>query len=112
MTSLSTALSRFRTIGLLEGTSFLLLLFVAMPLKYLAGQPMAVKVVGWAHGALFVAYLLSLAEVALRHRWGGGRTLLALVASFLPFGPFLFDAYLRRSEPQPAATSAGAGAAT
>lgn len=100
MTSLSSALSRFRTIGLLEGTSFLLLLFVAMPLKYLAGQPMAVKLVGWAHGALFVAYLVALAEVALRHRWGAVRTLLGLVASFLPFGPFVFDAYLRRSEPQ------------
>ncbi len=54
----NTPLNRFRAIALLEGLSFVLLLFIAMPLKYLAGMPLGVKVVGWAHGMLFVLYFL------------------------------------------------------
>jgi integral membrane protein len=51
------SLSLFRTIGYAEGISLLVLLGIAMPLKYLAGYPLAVKYTGWAHGLLFVAYL-------------------------------------------------------
>jgi integral membrane protein len=50
-------LHRFRMIGIAEGISFLVLLIIAMPLKYFYNQPLAVKYVGWAHGALFVAYI-------------------------------------------------------
>ena len=89
---LSTPLSRLRVTGLLEGASFLLLLFVAMPLKYFAGQPLAVRYVGMAHGVLFLLYLLAVVPVALDHRWSWKTTALAMLASLLPGGPFVFDA--------------------
>ena len=89
---LSTPLARLRVTGLLEGASFLLLLFVAMPLKYLADQPLAVRYVGMAHGVLFLLYLLALVPVALDRRWGFKTLALAFAASLLPGGPFLFDA--------------------
>lgn len=89
---LSTPLSRLRLVGLLEGASFLLLLFVAMPLKYFADQPLAVRYVGMAHGILFLLYLLAIVPVALDHRWSWKTTALAVLASLLPAGPFVFDA--------------------
>ena len=89
---LSNPLSRLSVTGLLEGASFLLLLFVAMPLKYFAGEPLAVRAVGMAHGVLFLLYLLAVIPVALDHRWGWRKLALALLASLLPGGPFVFDA--------------------
>ncbi|MGB7157415.1 MAG: DUF3817 domain-containing protein [Tepidisphaeraceae bacterium] len=80
-----------RTIALIEGVSFLLLLFVAMPLKYFAGMPMAVKVVGWAHGVLFVALCVALVRVMIVARWPMGRGAMVFVAALLPFGPFVID---------------------
>ncbi|HEX2190157.1 MAG TPA: DUF3817 domain-containing protein [Longimicrobiaceae bacterium] len=91
-------IARLRVVGVLEGLSFLLLLGVAMPLKYLAGRPEMVSVVGAAHGALFLLYLAALAQAALALRWPLGRVLGGVVASVLPFGPFVFDARLRRYE--------------
>ena len=90
------AVARLRRIGKIEGISFLILLGIAMPLKYLAGWPMAVKVVGWAHGVLFITFLLAL--------WGAWRHAglpvrlgaLVFIASLLPFGPFLIDERLAR----------------
>lgn len=89
-------IGRIRLAGLVEGVSFLLLLGIAMPLKYLAGRPEAVMVVGWAHGVLFVLY----AAVTFM-AWGGGQirfktVVLAAAAAMLPGGPFLIDGYLKR----------------
>ncbi|PTX60810.1 integral membrane protein [Melghirimyces profundicolus] len=95
-----TPLGRFRLISLAEGASFLLLLGIAMPLKYLAGMPMAVTVTGWIHGILFVLYFAALVHVWWVHRWSFGRLLGAAVASVLPFGTFVFDARLRREQPE------------
>lgn len=69
-----------------------------MPLKYLAGRPEAVKWVGWAHGVLFVAYLILIAQAWARHRWPIIRPTLLVVAAFFPFGPFLIEPNLRRWE--------------
>jgi integral membrane protein len=67
-----------------------------MPLKYLAGQPEAVRLVGSLHGVLFILYVLT-AMLAARHfRWPASTVILAIVAAVLPFGPFWFDAKLRR----------------
>ncbi|MCX6587457.1 MAG: DUF3817 domain-containing protein [Acidobacteria bacterium] len=85
-----------RWAGWAEGVSFLLLLGVAMPLKYLAGRPEAVRVVGAAHGGLFVVYVVLALIAARRYSWPGRRVGEALAAAFLPFGPFWFDARLRR----------------
>lgn len=89
------ALRRLRWAGWLEGGSFLVLLFVAMPLKYLAGQPLAVRVVGMAHGVLFILYVVMLALAAGDRAWPVGRSVRGLVAALLPFGPFVFDRSLR-----------------
>lgn len=89
---LSTPLSRLRLVGLLEGASFLVLLFIAMPLKYAADQPLAVRYVGMAHGILFMLYLLAIVPVALDQKWGWKTCALAVLASILPAGPFVFDA--------------------
>ena len=80
-----------RTIGLVEGASFLVLLLIAMPLKYAAGMPMAVKVVGWAHGLLFAAFVAALVWTTIAARWPLARAALVFVAALLPFGPFLID---------------------
>jgi integral membrane protein len=95
---LKTPLGRFRAVALLEGLSFVVLLFIAMPLKYWAGMPLAVKVVGMAHGVLFMLYLPSLLEVTVAHRWSLLRVVAAFGASLVPFGTFVLDARLRREE--------------
>lgn len=89
------ALNRLRFIGILEGISFLVLLGIAMPLKYLAGQPQAVKVVGWAHGVLFVAFVGALLHASTLRSWPIGRRALAFVSALLPFGTFALDAQIR-----------------
>ena len=91
-----TALRQLRLVALAEGVSFLVLLFVAMPLKYLAGQPLAVRVVGSIHGFLFVAFVLVLVWASVARGWPFRRSLLAFVASIVPFGTFAFDVSLRR----------------
>lgn len=85
------ALKSFILISRLEGLSFLLLLGVAMPLKYLSNMPAAVQYVGWAHGILFMAYLMVLAIAARQNQWKISTVALAGLASLLPFGPFLFE---------------------
>ncbi|MCB9566679.1 MAG: DUF3817 domain-containing protein [Myxococcales bacterium] len=93
---LTTAIGRLRLIGLCEGVSFLVLLGVAMPLKYVAGRPEAVKVVGWAHGVLFMLFVLALFQAASEREWPLRRMAAGFLAAVLPFGTFVFDARLRR----------------
>lgn len=93
---LSTSLGRLRVVGFLEGISFLVLLGIAMPLKYLAGQPEAVRLVGMAHGVLFVLYVLLVIQAGIGHSWSWRKMLLALVVSVVPFGTFWADKKLFR----------------
>lgn len=95
---LRTPIGRLRVIAFIEGISFLLLLGVAMPLKYFAEMPAAVKTAGWIHGVLFMLYLFAVAEVTVRRHLSFALALGALVASLLPFGTFVLDARLRREE--------------
>ena len=80
-----------RRIGLLEACSFLILVGVAMPLKYFAGQPGAVKVFGWIHGLLFMVFCGALLRTIVIARWPLARAALIFVAALLPFGPFVVD---------------------
>ena len=80
-----------RRVALVEGVSFLLLLGVAMPLKYAAGMPEAVRYVGWAHGLLFVALCFTLLQVLMTTQWPMARAVQVFVAALLPFGPFVLD---------------------
>ena len=88
---LGTTIGRLRLLGILEGTSYLTLLGIAMPLKYMAGKPEMVEVVGMAHGLLFVAYCLMLAYAWLTKLLPMTWAAAGIVASVLPFGPFVFD---------------------
>lgn len=90
---------QFRLIGKLEGLSFLLLLGIAMPLKYLAGIPEPVKMIGWAHGLLFILYLLYVAVAKWKLQWTFGQVFLAGLASVIPFGPFVVDKKLLPAKP-------------
>jgi integral membrane protein len=89
---IKTSIGRLRVIGFWEGVSFLVLLLIAMPLKYIAGNPEPVSIVGMAHGVLFLLYIWAAIQAALEHDWTWKRTLLVLVASLLPAGPFVIDA--------------------
>jgi integral membrane protein len=80
-----------RAIGLAEACSFLILVGVAMPLKYFAGQPGAVKVFGWLHGLLFMVFCGALLRTTVIARWPLPRAALIFVAALLPFGPFVVD---------------------
>jgi integral membrane protein len=91
---------RLKLIGAVEAVSFLLLLGVAMPLKYLADMPEAVRIVGMAHGVLWLLYLVALVLAWIHERWSFGVFLLGVVASVIPFGPFIFDKLvLNREKP-------------
>jgi integral membrane protein len=92
-------MGQFRLVGVLEGISYIVLLFIAMPLKYIADLPNAVKYVGWAHGVLFVAFGLLLIKVWIDYKWSFGKTTLAFVASLVPFGTFWLDKKLKKEYP-------------
>ncbi len=81
-----------------EAISFLILLFVAMPLKYFAGLPIAVKIVGMIHGLLFLVLCWALFRVMTRAKWPLSRGAIIFVAALLPFGPFLVDRRMREYE--------------
>jgi integral membrane protein len=101
MVWLKTSIGRLRVIGFWEGVSFLVLLGIAMPLKYWADEPGAVRVVGMAHGILFMMYVWAAIQAALEHNWTWRRTALVLLASLLPAGPFVVDARLLRTPAEP-----------
>jgi integral membrane protein len=81
-----------RWAALFEGSSLLLLLFVAMPLKYYSGIPEVVRIIGPVHGVLFLGFLVLLFSHAAKRDLGIVKTLMGLVASFIPFGTFIFKA--------------------
>lgn len=88
----------FRVVALLEGISFLVLLFLAMPLKYIFDMPLPVRIVGMAHGVLFISFIFYLALVKLEYKWSFKKTALAFAASLLPFGTFVLDARVLKQE--------------
>jgi integral membrane protein len=96
--NLTNPLARLRLIGAVEGASFLLLLFIAMPLKYFGGMPQYVTVIGGIHGALWIAYVASIIDVRRSITWPWARCATAFVASVLPFGPFLLEPSLRAEQ--------------
>ena len=89
------ALTRFRSTAFAEGVSYLVLLFIAMPLKYGLDWPLAVRVVGSIHGALFVAYVLLALFAALEQKWTSRFCIVVFVASLIPFGTFWLDKKLQ-----------------
>ncbi len=81
----------FQYMGRLEGASFIVLLMLAMPLKYYAGWPVLVKILGPVHGALFLAYCASVFMLGASASWSLKKQFLALLAAVMPFGTFVFE---------------------
>lgn len=84
-------------IAFIEGISTIILFFIAMPLKYIPAidWPLGVKYVGWAHGVLFIGYLILLVSCWLAYKWNIKRMLLFFVASLIPFAPFWVERKLK-----------------
>lgn len=87
----STTLGRLRLTGILEGLSFIILLVIAMPLKYLCGKPEMVRIIGMAHGVLFLLYITLVAHAKRQYQWSWKRMFWLWVASVIPFGTFYVD---------------------
>ena len=88
--------SRFRIISIIEGLSYLLLVFIAMPLKYMFDYPMAVKVVGMSHGVLFILFFVALVMAMNRYKWKFLGFQL-FVYSLIPFGFILIEKIIMKS---------------
>lgn len=88
----STVIGRLRILGFLEGMSFVILVFLGMPLKYWYNSPWLVKQAGMAHGLLFVAFVIYTVLVSIDLNWSFTKTTWKLLlASIIPFGPFIAD---------------------
>ncbi|MCK5816222.1 MAG: DUF3817 domain-containing protein [Flavobacteriaceae bacterium] len=86
----------FRIAALLEGLSYLLLLFVAMPIKYLLEDPQYVKMLGMPHGMFFIGYVVLAFLIRSDYKWNSRQFMVILIASVIPFGTFYVDKkYLR-----------------
>ena len=97
LTLFKTTIGRLRIIGFIEGVSFIVLLFIAMPLKYVFKMPEMVKQVGMMHGLLFVLYVMAVVFAKVEKEWSLGKMGVALLVSFIPFGTFWADTKLFRA---------------
>lgn len=95
---LKTPIGRLRLAGMIEGLSFLALVFIAMPKKYVFGDPSWVRVCGSAHGVLFLIFCAVLIHLSFTDSLTRRQAAMAFVASLVPFGPFLIDRRLRAIE--------------
>ncbi len=95
---IKTNLGILRLLAYLEGISFLLLLGVGMPLKYMYEMPKPNMIIGMIHGILFMAYCVWVIIVKQEKKWSALKTFWALLASFLPFGTFVADVKLFREK--------------
>lgn len=94
----NSSVKKFRVASFVEGLSYLILLFVAMPIKYLGGNPIPVKIVGMTHGLLFFLFIFFLYMAASEHKWSKKFSLFAFVSSLVPFGMFFLDKHLKKKE--------------
>ncbi len=93
-----TPIGIFRLVGIIEGISYLSLLLIGMPLKYMAGIPQTVKLMGWIHGLLFIAYVIALIRVSMANKWSIMKIAIAFITSLLPAGTFILDKKLKQEE--------------
>lgn len=87
-----------RLIAFVEGVSYLILIGIAMPLKYFADMPIAVRYVGMAHGVLFLLFLIGLVLGVIKLKWSAWYTAWAFFLSLVPFGTFLLDWQMKKKE--------------
>ncbi|WP_198669285.1 DUF3817 domain-containing protein [Blastomonas sp. UPD001] len=91
-----TPMGRLRVASRIEGVTLITLIGVAVPLKYLGGEPGFVGLMGPVHGVAFVAYLLMLTEAAAAGGWRASEVVRTALLTVIPFGPFLNDGFLAR----------------
>ena len=96
LTMFSTAIGRLRIISLVEALSYLILLGIAMPLKYIWGEPLAVKIMGSAHGALFLIFCAALLNAMISEKWSLKPATLIFLASLIPFAPLWVEKWLKK----------------
>jgi len=90
-----TPIGRLRIISFFEGISLIILLFIAVPLKYMGGQPALVKLMGPIHGLLFTLFVITTLSVGVTYRWKFSETSWkVLLACIIPFGTFYIDKYI------------------
>ncbi|MCF0072781.1 DUF3817 domain-containing protein [Dyadobacter sp. CY261] len=96
---LKTPIGRLRILGFLEGISLIVLVFIAVPLKYWGGQPALVKLIGPIHGLLFTLFVLTTLSAGVTYRWKFSETSWkVLIACIVPFGTFYVDRYILARE--------------
>ena len=81
----------YRLTAFLEGVSYILLLFVAVPIKYLLNEAFYVKILGMPHGILFILYILFSIIAKIKYNWNFRKFLVVSIASLVPFGTFYID---------------------
>lgn len=86
----------FKIVSLLEGVSYILLLFIATPIKYLQDNPEYVKMLGMPHGLLFVVYIIMAIMLKYELDWKGKTFGIVCLLSILPFGTFFVGKYLKK----------------
>lgn len=84
-------LTLFRIVAFLEGLSYVLLLFIATPMKYFMNEPKYVKLLGMPHGLLFIAYIVLAVILGANLKWNSKTMRIVLLASIIPFGTFYID---------------------
>ena len=89
-------LNLYRKTALIEGISYLILLFIAMPLKYIFNISEAVQYFGWIHGVLFIVFVIILLAAAIKYKWSIKRIIIYFIGSVLPFVPFYLDKNLKK----------------
>ncbi|WP_369427769.1 DUF3817 domain-containing protein [Membranihabitans maritimus] len=96
---INTHIGRLRILGFLEGSSLLVLLFIAMPLKYIWDNPVLVEIIGMIHGLLFLLFICYTIFIAIERKWKFfSKTFKILVSSFIPFGTFYIDHTILKKE--------------
>ena len=95
---LTTNIGRLRIIGFLEGISLLVLIFIAVPVKYMGHYPGMVKTMGPIHGALFLLFIVNTISVGVAQNWQWKTTTKVLLACIIPFGTFYIDRKILRLE--------------
>lgn len=85
-------------VGFLEGLSFVALMGIGMPLKYMMNEPLVVKVTGPVHGILFIWLCMVIAQAVFEKGWSMKNGAFVFIAALFPFGPFLIDRWLRREQ--------------
>lgn len=95
---LKSTIGRFRVISAIEGLSYLLLVFIAMPIKYIGENPYPVKVLGMIHGVLFIIFMISLFESKIKKNWDTGYMFQLFVLSLIPFGAFFIEKRVKSQE--------------